>query len=86
MMMMTCECHGAPICQLIPGKPPDLDLHEVLLLVDGVSERHDVLFPFYFLFFIFDNKNLKRYYFLNWGRQLTPDELDMLNEDENLVS
>ena len=27
-----------------------------------------------------------RYYFLNWGRQLTPDELDMLNEDENLVS
>ena len=26
------------------------------------------------------------YYFLNWGRQLTPDELDMLNEDENLVS
>ena len=28
-----------------PGEPQDLDVHEVLVLVDGVQERHDVLFP-----------------------------------------
>ena len=33
-----------------------------------------------------ESRNDTMYYFLNWGRQLTPDELDMLNEDENLVS
>ena len=32
-----------------------------------------------------ESRNDTMYYFLNWGRQLTPDELDMLNEDENLV-
>ena len=29
----------------ISGKPSDFDVHEVLLLVDRVSQRHNVLFP-----------------------------------------
>ena len=51
-----------------------------------VQANHRILTYMKYSYLWTESRNDTMYYFLNWGRQLTPDELDMLNEDENLVS
>ena len=52
----------------------------------NVQANHRILTYMKYSYLWTESRNDTMYYFLNWGRQLTPDELDMLNEDENLVS
>ena len=73
MMMMTMMVRMVMIILMMVMVP--------LLL----QANHRILTYMKYSYLWTESRNDTMYYFLNWGRQLTPDELDMLNEDENLV-
>ena len=56
------------------------------LIETPFQANHRILTYMKYSYLWTESRNDTMYYFLNWGRQLTPDGLDMLNEDENLVS
>ena len=79
-------CHCNDNYDNIDDYGPMMMMMIICLLFLLIQANHRILTYMKYSYLWTESRNDTMYYFLNWGRQLTPDELDMLNEDENLVS